>query len=87
MFIFNIDLRKVLRLAWLWPSALKKPKAKYVYGKIVLPNGTFRNHARLIKESGRVEFVLWKAGEQGHTDDYWHLMGIGWENHFEPYDN
>lgn len=40
-----------------------------------------------LKESGRVEFVLWKAGEQGHTEDYWHLMGIGWENHFEPYDN
>lgn len=22
-------------------------------------------------KSGRVEFVMWNAGEQGHSEDYW----------------
>jgi hypothetical protein len=60
---------------------------QYVYGQIVNPDGSTRNHARLVQETGRVEFVLWKAGEQGHTDDCWHLMGYGWENWFRPYDS
>jgi len=64
----------------------RKHKEKHVYGEIVHPDGTSRNHARLVKDTGRVEFILWKAGEQGHLDDYWHLMGIGWENWFRPYD-
>lgn len=59
---------------------------QYVYGRIVSPDGSTRNHARLVVETGRAEFVLWKAGEQGHLSDYWHLMGYGWENWFQPYD-
>lgn len=33
--------------------------------------------ARRHTKRGNVQFVLWKAGEQGHTADYWH--------NFDPY--
>lgn len=31
-------------------------------------------HARRLRKSGRVQFVLWRAGENGHEQDYWHDM-------------
>lgn len=57
---------------------------KYVYGEIVYPDGTHRCRARRVVKTGQVEFVLWKAGEQGHDTDYWHVMGFGWESWFRP---
>jgi hypothetical protein len=32
--------------------------------------------------TGECQFVLWKAGKQGHTEDYWHRFGAGHEKHF-----
>lgn len=29
-------------------------------------------HARRLRYSGRVQFILWKAGENGHDHNYWH---------------
>jgi hypothetical protein len=34
--------------------------------------------------TGEVQFVLWKADEQGHEKDYWHKFGPGWDMHFKP---
>jgi len=40
--------------------------------------------ARRHKTNGEVQFVLWKAGEQGHTEDYWHPFGYGHAEFFRP---
>lgn len=50
---------------------------KYEYGTI--SNGT---KARRNVRTGEVEFELWKPGEQGHADGYWHIVGSGWETTF-----
>lgn len=47
-------------------SRLFRRKPEYIYGTA----GNDRRLARRHK-SGRVEFVMWKAGEQGHERDYW----------------
>lgn len=57
----------------------------HVYGEVLREDGSFRNRARLNMRTGRVEFVLWKAGEQGHKQDFWYEMGYGWELQFKPY--
>ena len=41
-------------------------KLFWVYGTI--GNITARKH----RITGRVEFLLWPAGEQGHKRDYWY---------------
>lgn len=38
--------------------------------------------ARRNRKTGEVQFVLWKAGEQGHKEDFWHKFGNGWEKQF-----
>jgi hypothetical protein len=40
--------------------------------------------ARRNRLTGEVQFVLWKADEQGHEKDYWHKFGPGWDMHFKP---
>lgn len=59
-------------------------KPKHVYGVILNKDDTVRNKARINRKTGDVEFMLWKAGEQGHTEDFWHRMGSGWETMFQP---
>lgn len=61
----------------------RRHAARYIYGYIVNIDGSIRNTARLDKKDGRVYFVLWAKGEQGHKTDYWHVMGDGWENKFQ----
>lgn len=34
--------------------------------------------ARRHKKKGNVQFVLWKAGQQGHLQDYWHDFDQSW---------
>lgn len=46
-------------------------KPLYEYGQC------HERRARRNRLTGDVEFVLWKAGEQGHTEDYWHKVGDG----------
>lgn len=66
---------------------LPKTRPRYTYGKI---HRKLDNHitepARLDNKTGEVQFILWKAGEQGHEKDFWHNMGDGWENHFVAYE-
>jgi hypothetical protein len=40
--------------------------------------------ARRHKKRGNVQFVLWKAGEQGHAEDYWHDFDSSWWPTFKP---
>ncbi len=55
----------------------------FITGSIYRPeDGYRREKVRLNTKTGRVEFVLWRAGEQGHAEDFWHPMGPGWEEHF-----
>lgn len=55
-----------------------QPEPLYEYGTCA---GTKARRNRL---TGKVQFVLWKAGEQGHTEDYWIRFGEGWETQFKP---
>ena len=52
--------------------AIVSPRPEYSYG--VTSNGT---RVRVDHAAGTVEFVLWKAGQQGYKEDYWHQMGPG----------
>ena len=41
--------------------------------------GTCRDRrARKHRWKGNVQFVIWKAGEQGHAEDYWIDMNEFW---------
>lgn len=63
-------------------------RPKYIYGRVEMTIDNrlhVRENVRLNTSTGRVEFVLWKAGQQGHTEDYWHVMGEGWEKGFTAY--
>ncbi len=54
-----------------------KKKPEWVYG-------TCRDrNARKHRKNGNVQFVLWKAGEQGHTEDCWHDFHPHWWNLFQ----
>lgn len=59
-----------------WFTRAVQPCDPYEYGHI----GTIR--ARRHRRTGEVQFVLWHAGEQGHTSDFWHRMGDGWAEYF-----
>lgn len=51
-------------------------KNKWEYGTC---NG---RNARRNKKTGAVQFVLWEAGEAGHTVDYWHNFDSSWWSSF-----
>lgn len=54
-----------------------KKKDLWIYGECNdLP-------ARKHRKKGNVQFVLWKAGEQGHKEDYWHNMDSSWWDGFK----
>lgn len=62
---------------------LFRRRPRYINGRIFRQeDGYALENVRLNTRTGRVEFVLWRAGQQGHTEDYWHEMGCGWELHF-----
>ena len=56
---------------------------QYTYGWIVNTDGSRRCRARLNNMNNRIEFILWKAGEQGHNHNVWFVMGDGWESRFK----
>ena len=41
-----------------------------------------RLRARRNRITGEVQFVLWKAGEQGHKDDWWINFDRSWYGQF-----
>lgn len=59
----------------------KRKATTFTYGTA----GPHQTHARR-NLLGTVEFVLWKAGEQGHQEDWWVAMDSYWWPTFEPYD-
>ena len=64
----------------------KTRRTHYFYGYIYRDeDGYKRDFVRLNTDTGKVEFILWEKGEQGHGEDYWHVMGDGWENHFHRF--
>ena len=59
---------------------VKKPEPKqYEYGQI--KGQVSRRHIK----TGEVQFILWKAGEQGHDDDHWHRYDHSWWPQFKKY--
>lgn len=45
--------------------------------------GTCRDRpARKHRRKGNVQFILWKAGEQGHKEDYWIDFDSSWWDGF-----
>ena len=64
------------------------PKYRYTYGKTINPDtGEVQGELRRINNlSGKLELLLWKAGEHGHKKDYWHECGDGWIDWFVPND-
>ena len=54
--------------------------------RVIWKYGTcFDRHARMNVITGKVYFVLWQAGKQGHMVEYWHEFGDGHESTFKPY--
>ena len=60
----NLLLCKLARL-------FKKEEWEYGFFREGLP-------ARRHKKNGSVQFILWKAGEQGHKEDFWHVSDSSW---------
>lgn len=60
---------------------LLKDTKEWSYG--ICHNSVARRH----KTKGNVQFVLWNAGEQGHTEDFWHDMNTYWWSFFIPQHN
>lgn len=60
---------------------LLKRKPLYEYG-------TYNNGrpGRRNRKTGAVQFILWRAGEQGHAEDYWHDTDSFWWPTFIPND-
>jgi hypothetical protein len=58
--------------------SLFRRKPLYEYGTV---NG---KHARKNRKTGEVQFVMWKAGEQGHMQDYWINFNSYLWPQFEP---
>lgn len=53
-------------------------KKQYTYGFVL------STPARKNNKTGEVQFVLWKAGEQGHKEDYWIRFDSSWWSQFKP---
>ena len=53
-------------------------KKQYTYGFV---NNT---PARKNNKTGEVQFVIWRAGEQGHKEDYWIRFDSSWWSQFKP---
>lgn len=61
-----------------------KDKIIWEYGICTVDGTTIKQKARRHKIKGNVQFILWKAGEQGHQEDYWHNFNeTHWKN-FKP---
>lgn len=57
-------------------SWIFKNKELYEYG--ICKNRPARRNTM----TGDVQFILWKAGEQGHKVDFWINFGHGWSDDF-----
>ena len=66
--------------AWLWCYVVKPHVTRryelYEYGTCN------KLRARRNRMTGAVQFVLWKAGEQGHDSDFWINFDRSWFKRF-----
>lgn len=65
----------------MWLTKFFRRAPEYTHGTAGSDKRPARKHA-----SGRVEFVMWKAGEEGHATDYWIAFHEYWWPTFEPDD-
>lgn len=64
----------------IWLRSIFDPESVWEYG--TCNNQRARRH----KLKGNVQFVLWKAGKQGHNKDFWINFDWSWWIDFKPYD-
>ncbi len=65
------------RILWalLWPIRWYNARPRPEHVPLFITYGTWKgSRARRYGLTGCVEFVLWKAGEQGHAEDFWYPM-------------
>jgi hypothetical protein len=62
-----------------WLIYLFKKKPLWEYGTC----GKHKRRARRHTVNKNVQFVLWKAGEPGYTEDYWVNFDSSWWETFE----
>jgi hypothetical protein len=74
--IFGNWLRKII-LMIKSKTLLKTPVWEYGTAGAMAGQATCRTHRRN-KLTGEVQFILWDAGEQGHTKDYWYPTNSTW---------
>lgn len=67
-----------MRAIWILLASLFKPDYIWEYGECR------ERKARRHKLSGNVQFVIWQAGEHGHTSDYWVDFNSWWWKEFKP---
>lgn len=68
----------IIAMIWIW-TLVNKTSATitWIYG-------TCNNiQARKNRIKGNVQFVLWKAGEQGHLEHFWHDFDHSWWKDFK----
>jgi len=80
-FILFMVITPIVLLAYLWVNREKRKKDIYQMGYVFKPRDGI-TRARKNLTTGDVEMVLWKAGEQGHKNDFWIKFGDGWEKYF-----
>jgi hypothetical protein len=56
----------------------RQAENRYIYGY----KGT--RPARIVKKTGKLQIILWKAGEQGWKYNKWHNAGDGHIEYFKP---
>ena len=75
---------------WKWLKSLFSKKPLWEYGVLRTPvKGVFGSdmsgrRVRRHRLGRNVQCVLWKAGEQGHLEDYWCNMDSSWWEFFVP---
>lgn len=64
---------------WLLIRSIFNPDIVWEYGTC---SGRI---ARKHKITGHVQFILWRKGEQGYEEDYWHDMHDTWWTKFNKH--
>ena len=68
-----------------WLTRERHIRPTYEYGYVcVITELRTGQRVRRNRHTGEVQFILWKAGEQGHVTDCWYRIGDGWANYFIP---
>lgn len=67
-----------------WRKAHPKPR-QWIYGTLQRPELKLPSRpCRKDPKTGEVQFILWWAGQQGHTEHYWIATDPYWWKYFVP---